>query len=326
MAGDLLSPAASLFRGAAETQEGLLANQTKRLEGAADRSSAFQRDVVGQGIQQVGAAQRQQASEKAAGDRQQVEIESQFLTLTPVLKKGAAEVTGDKSWHDIPDGYKMRADVYSGLITAGVRMNEVDKPKVLQVQEGDQVYEAEYDPKTRKLRKLTAGGEKWNPDAGKGKGTGASGKNLNPMTLQTRIAQDEKTLLTAMNAKGGKGVPGTGLFGHTFDTDKDVAKLASYKTIAQRLKDNYANLQQISDQQGLQFTPPSEETLTAMNTLLGEEKPTVTPAAPTPAQATPKPAPAASTMVLVISPNGQRGYVPRAKLKEKISAGYKLAQ
>jgi len=328
---DLLGPAAGLFKGAADTQAQITADQTTRLEGAANRSANLTREVVGSGIQQIGAMEREKASNAAAmerekvsqagaSERQQADIEAQFITLTPTLKKGAAQVTGDKSWNEIPDGYKMRADVYSGLLSTGSKMYENNQPKTLTIQEGDQVYTAEYDPVTRKLRKLTEGGEKFNPKTG----TGAGGKNLNPITLQTRIAQDEKTLLTAMGAKGDKGIPGQGLFGDTFIGDKGKAKLASYRTIAQRLKDNYVNLEKLSDEKGLQFTPPSEETLTAINGILGQDEKAQAAVAQPAAPVTP-PAPAASTLIRVKAPNGSFGYIPKSKLEEKLKLGYTVA-
>jgi len=306
MAGSLLSPAAALFQGAAQTESGISERAMQERIAADARRSKTVDEVINSAMQIHGANQRQQISEQGASERQQAEIESQFLTMTPTLKKGAAEVTGDPSWNEIPDGYKMRADVYSGLLSSGTAMYKMNQPQTLEVQEGDQVFTAEYDPKTRQLRKLTKGGEKFSPDQ---KDTSKTGGVLNPFTLQNIVRQDEKTLLTLLDGKGRKGIPSEGIIpGYS---DKEKAKLATLRSLATRLRSNYTNLQKVEANRGLQPTEIDPEVLNTIDQLLAVEKP--------------KPTGAAATKIILIGTDGKKYSIENTpeKVKKALENGFR---
>lgn len=269
----LLTSAPALFQGAAQTQEGISERAYKTREGELNRRSATSDRMLSTGIETIAAGQRQRSgdaaamerqkvSEAGANQRQQEQIEAQFLTLTPQLKKGAAKVTGDNSWNEIPDNFKMRADVYSGLVASGVTNSNAYKPQTLEIKENDQVYTAEYDPKNKTLRKLTTGSADSDLEKARKPGGGAA---LNPFTLQNIIRNDEKTLLEQLGGKGKKGIPSKGMFGYS---DKEKAKLETLRSLATRTVKNYQNLRQLEIDRGLQPTDPDPEMMSALKAII----------------------------------------------------------
>lgn len=327
--GQLLGAATSAFNSAAQTQEGISDRAMKERVATDDRRSKQATDLLTTGINNYSAGRRQQAQQDVAKEMQQTELDAQFITLTPQMKKGAAEVTEDPSWNDIPDGFKMRADVYSSLLSVGTEMKRVNKPQLLEIQEGDQVYTAEYDPKTRKLTKKTVGGNRFSPDTRDGK---KGGTQLNPFTLQNIVRQDEKTLLAQLGGKGKKGIPSASIkdnvvggvkkfFGGNYEAlnAEEKAKIGTLRGLAQRLKNNYQNLADLEESRGLSPTQMDPSTMEAIDALLGTGA----------EQPTPEGAP--GTKIRVQAPNpgpdGKPvfGYIAQEKLTEKLKAGYKLA-
>lgn len=309
--GQLMGSASAAFKGAADTEQGISDAAYKERVADSDRASKERTEFGTTAIQQYSANQRMKASEEGANQRQAQEIESQFITLTPTLKKGAASVTGDNSWHDIPDGYKMRADVYSSLLAAGSQMAKLHEPKTFEIEEGDQVYTAEYDPKTRKLRKLTSGGDKFSPDQKNG---GKGGSQLNPFTLQNIVRGDEKTLLAQLGGKGKKGIPQAGGMDKFLSaisggriaelSQEEQTKLATLKSLAQRMKNNYTNLANLETQRGLQPTQIDPEVMNTVDALLKE-----------PVKK------AHGTTVRIRSKAGKEFDIPEANLAEAIKRG-----
>lgn len=249
------------------------------------------------------ALERERIQQTGALEREQAQIDAQFITITPQLAKGAIGVTGDNGWNDLI-GQKLRADVYSGMLSSAIKMSEQRQPKTFEIQEGDQVYTAEYDPTTRQLRKLTAGSNKFSPTE---RGEKAKEpKKLNVFTLQNIVRQDENTLRTALGGKGRKGIPSEGIIPGF--SDKETAQLANLKSVAARLKTNYQNLSQLEADNNLQSTAPDAEVIAAIDKLLAQPEEG-----------------ASGTKIRVQAPNGQFGFIPKDKLQEKLKLGYKLA-
>lgn len=316
--GQLLGSATSAFNSAAATQEGISERAMKERVAADDRRSKQNTELLSTGIQQYGANKRQQVSEEGANQRQQKELDAQFITLTPQMKKGAAEVTEDPSWNDIPDGFKMRADVYSSLLSVGTEMKRVNKPQLLEIQEGDQVYTAEYDPKTRTLTKKTTGGNRFSPDSRDGKKGGAQ---LNPFTLQNIVRADENTLLTQLGGKGKKGIPKAGgidkllskVSGGRIEelNTEEKAKLATLRALAQRMKNNYQNLADLEVERGLQPTVLDPEVSAVIDQLVGNGR-----------EAEPKPEGASGTKVKMTGPDGKTYMIPSANVSKALERGF----
>lgn len=315
--GQLLGAATSAFDSAARTEEGISDRAMKERVAADDRRSKQTTDLLTTGINNYSAGKRQQAQQESAERMNQADIEAQFITLTPQLKKGAAEVTGDKSWDEIPDGYKMRADVYSSLLSVGTRMADINKPQLLEIQEGDQVYTAEYDPVTRKLTKKTAGGNRFSPEQRDGKKSG--GAQLNPFTLQNIVRQDEKTFLAQLGGKGKKGIPAQGDFGKFMSkitegrmgelSTEEKAKLATLRALAQRMKNNYQNLADLETERGLQPTVLDPEVSQVIDQLLGNGVET-------------KEEGASGTKVKMKGPDGKEYMIPSANVSKALERGF----
>lgn len=329
---DLYNEAGSLLQGAVKARQAddELALERSKLMDARDTrminaiSGGFTEGAKQYGENKRNAATNAAALEKEkmqqAGETQrtQSQVDAQFITITPQLAKGAIGATGDNGFNDLI-GQKMRADVWSGLLTASINTSKLNQPQTLDIQEGDQVYTAEYDPKTRQLRKLTEGGNKFSPDQRDGK-TG-SGAKLNPFTLQNIVKADEKTLLAQLGNKGAKGIPEqsgldklmskvtNGAIGEL--DDKEQAKLATLQSLATRLKNNYTNLANLETERGLQPTQVDPQVMDVIDKLLQPQQP--------------KPEGAAGTKVKVINPQGVVGFIPADKLQEKLKLGYKLA-
>lgn len=318
--GQLMGSAVSAFNSAGAIEEGISERAMKERVAADDRRSKQSTELLSTGIQQYGANKRQQVSEEGANQRQQTELDAQFITLTPQMKKGAAEVTEDPSWNDIPDGYKMRADVYSSLLSVGTEMKRINKPQTLEIQEGDQVYTAEYDPKTRQLRKLTSGGNRFSPDSRDGKKGGAQ---LNPFTLQNIVRQDEKTLLAQLGGKGKKGIPSAGgvdkllskISGGRIQelNTEEKAKLATLRALAQRMKNNYQNLADLEVERGLQPTVLDPEVSAVIDQLVGSGREQ---------EQTPKPEGASGTKVQMKGPDGKTYMIPSANVQKAMERGF----
>ena len=319
--GQLLGAATSAFNSAADTQSGISDRAMKERVAADDRRSKQSTELLTTGINNYSAGKRQQAQQESAERMNQADIEAQFITLTPQLKKGAADVTGDSSWNEIPDGYKMRADVYSSLLSVGTKMADIQKPQLLEIQEGDQVYTAEYDPVTRKLTKKTAGGNRFSPDQRDGKR--GSGAQLNPFTLQNIVRQDEKTFLSQLGGKGKKGIPSASgmdkllsrVSGGMIDelNDDEKAKSATLRSIAQRMKTNYQNLADLETERGLNPTQIDPDVMNAIDTLLGTGG----------TQTVEKPQGASGTKVRMIGPDGKPYMIPSQNVSKALERGFR---
>ena len=319
--GQLLGASTQAFSSAGAIQEGISERAMKERVAADDRASKQNTEMLTTGIQQYGANKRQQVSEEGADRRQQTELDAQFITLTPQMKKGAAEVTDDPSWNDIPDGFKMRADVYSGLLATGTTMKNINKPQLLEIQEGDQVFTAEYDPVTRKLTKKTAGGNKFSPDSRDGKRSGAQ---LNPFTLQNIVRADEKTLLAQLGGKGKKGIPSAstkdklvggamGLLGKNYDAlnTEERAKLTTLRALAQRMRNNYQNLADLEVERGLSPTVLDPEVMNVIDQLVGT------------GSEQPAPPPASGAKVRMIGPDKKPYMIPSQNVQKALERGFR---
>lgn len=255
-----------------------------------------------------------EGAQTGANSRNQKEIDAQFITITPQLAKGAIGATGDNGWNDLI-GQKMRVDAYSGLLTAAIHMS----PKTLEIQEGKNVYTADYDPKTKQLRKIAGPGDKWSPDQMDGE-KGGGGGQLNPFTLQNIVRNDEKTFLEQLGGKGAKGIPQQGEAGAFFSkltngyvgdlSDTEKAKLATLRSMAQRIKNNYTNLATLEESRGLQPSQPDPTVSDAIGKILSSGSDQA-------------PQGAAGTKVKMISPEGIPGYLPADKVPEALKRGFK---
>ena len=319
--GQLLGASTQAFSSAGAIQEGISERAMKERVAADDRSSKQNTELLTTGINNYSAGKRQQSQQETAKEMQQTELDAQFVTLTPQMKRGAAEVTEDPSWNDIPDGYKMRLDVYSGLLATGTQMKNINKPQTFEIQEGDQVFTAEYDPKTRQLRKLTKGGNKFSPDSRDGKRSGAQ---LNPFTLQNIVIADENTLRAQLGGKGKKGIPSAStkdklvggamsLLGKDYESlnTEEKAKIATLRALAQRMKNNYANLADLEVERGLSPTMLDPEVSAVIDQLVGT------------GTEQPAPQPASGTKVRMIGPDGNPYMIPSQNVQKALERGFR---
>lgn len=323
---DLYGEASSLLQGAARTKQAqneLELEQQKIKENRQIRTADAISGGITKGAEQyfenkrAGATnatilERERMQQEGANKRQQQDFDAQFITITPQLAKGAIGVTGDNGWNDLI-GQKLRADVYSAMLSARARLAERQEPRTFEIEEGDKVYTAEYDPKTRQLRKLTTGSNKFSPDQRDGK-KGSGGTPLNPLTLQNIVRQDEKTLLTQLGGKGAKGIPQASGIDKLLNTlsrgkieeldDKETAKLATLRSLATRLKNNYVNLNNLETERGMQPTSVDPEIMQVIDKLLAP-----------PEQG------AAGTTVLMRTKGGKEVNVPKDKVEEALKRG-----
>lgn len=287
----LYGEASSLLQGATRTRQGddelALRRQQLREERDVQTAQAISGGLT-KGAEQflenkrtaatnAATLERERIQQAGATQREQAQIEAQFVTITPQLAKGAIGITGDNGWNDLI-GQKMRVDVYSGLLSSAARMAEANQPKTFKAREGDQEFEFEYDPRTRTAKRLTAGGEAFSPD--QKDGSKVTGTKLNPFTLQNIVKADEKTLLTQLGGKGAKGIPEAGLFdklvgkiGGQELSEKEQAKLATLRSLATRLKNNYVNLANLETERGLNPTQVDPQVMEVIDKLLEEKTP-----------------------------------------------------
>jgi hypothetical protein len=110
MPNTLYGEAAGLLRGAAETK---IAG-----EGLRQKDRALAAETAQSGLKVAGGLVERKMAEEGALQREQLQQEKQFITLTPELAKGAAQVTGDESWNQAV-GQKLPVAAYSALLIHG---------------------------------------------------------------------------------------------------------------------------------------------------------------------------------------------------------------
>lgn len=316
---DYLGQTTALLQGALDAQQ---QHNKLEMEAKKEKEQRQQDEIQSIADAVTKGAETYQKGKIAKGEQdvKREDINSQFITLTPDLAKGAAAATEDEGWNQ-QVGSKMRADVYSSLLSYGARMAGVNKTREVNITEGEgenaKVYPAIFDPKTNTVTKAKSatgeepkGGSKFATKRLGASGSGAGG--LNPLTLQNIVRQDEKTLLSQLGGKGAKGIPEQSAIGGLMSkitsgrmgdmSDKEKAKLATLKSLAARMKTNYANLQMLEQEKGLQPTQVDPSVMETIDKLLTTEG-------------------ASGSKIPLIGIDGKTYKIPKDKVEEAIKSG-----